>query len=98
MSGGQGTWREFLTVPNLLKIMNPKLVGYSKGDGNTYSHNAQFNVAYSGAMDQDLIGQARRLITIMKNDKRVDYENHWKVNFPPPLPHILIIKTKPFHP
>ena len=87
LSGGQGTWREFLTVPNLLKIMNPKLVGYSKGDGNTYSHNAQFNVAYSGAMDQDLIGQARRLITIMKNDKRVDYENHWKVNFPPPSPH-----------
>ncbi|KAK6624207.1 hypothetical protein RUM44_011066 [Polyplax serrata] len=77
--GGQGTWRQFLTVPNLLKVMNPNLVGYSEGNGNTFSHNAQFNVAYSGAMDQDLMGQAIRLLRRMKRDRRVDFKNHWKM-------------------
>lgn len=30
--GGQGTWRQFLTIPNILKLYNPKLYGYSLSD------------------------------------------------------------------
>lgn len=62
--------------------MNPNLIGYSEGDGNTYSENAQFNVAFNGAMDQDLMEQATRLIRRMKKDKRVDFQNQWKVILP----------------
>ena len=31
--GGQGTWRQFLTLPNILKEYNPKLYGYPTKDG-----------------------------------------------------------------
>lgn len=31
--GGQGTWHKYLTIPNILKEFNPKLYGYSLGDG-----------------------------------------------------------------
>lgn len=59
--------------------MNPKLVGYSTSDGRFSSRSSQFNMAYVGAMDQDLMLQARKLIARMRSDRRVDFENHWKV-------------------
>lgn len=31
--GGQATWRKFLTLPNMLKVFNPRLYGYSMTDG-----------------------------------------------------------------
>lgn len=31
--GGQGTWRQFLTIPNILKEFNPNLYGYPIKDG-----------------------------------------------------------------
>lgn len=68
-----------MTVPNIMKVMNPKLVGFSTGDGWFLSRTSQFNMAFVGAMDQDLLLQARKLLARMKNDRRVDFENHWKV-------------------
>lgn len=35
-AGGQETWREILTVPNIIKAYNPNLYGYALGD--SYSH------------------------------------------------------------
>lgn len=61
--------------------MNPNLMGYSTGNGGVFSKESQLNVAFSGAMDQDLMGQANRLLRKMKEDKRVDFKNHWKVRF-----------------
>lgn len=31
--GGQGTWHKFLTLPNILKVFNPNVYGYSLSDG-----------------------------------------------------------------
>lgn len=31
--GGQGTWHRFLTLPNILKVFNPQLYGFSLSDG-----------------------------------------------------------------
>lgn len=31
--GGKGTWQRFLTLPNILKVYNPKLYGFSVSDG-----------------------------------------------------------------
>lgn len=31
--GGQSTWRQYLTLPNILKEFNPNLYGYSLKDG-----------------------------------------------------------------
>lgn len=39
--GGQGTWRKFLTLPNILKEYNPKIYGYSLTDGFSYQKSAR---------------------------------------------------------
>lgn len=31
--GGQGNWRTYLTLPNILKLFNSDLYGYSMADG-----------------------------------------------------------------
>lgn len=31
--GGQGTWQQYLTIPNILKEFNPNLYGYALKDG-----------------------------------------------------------------
>lgn len=31
--GGQATWHKYLTLPNIIKVFNPNLYGYSLADG-----------------------------------------------------------------
>lgn len=66
-------------MPNILKEYNPKLVGYSLGDGLSFEWPAQFNVAEGGAMTKDMPFMAAQLIRRITNDSRVDVANHWKV-------------------
>lgn len=77
--GGQGDWRQHLTLPNILKEYNANLTGYSLGDGRSHTLNAQMNVAVNGAMDQDLPHEAVELVRRMRSDKKIDFKNHWKV-------------------
>jgi hypothetical protein len=77
--GGQGDWRQHLTLPNILKEYNANLTGFSLGDGLSQTLNAQMNVAVNGAMDQDLPHEAIELVRRMRKDKRIDFKNHWKV-------------------
>ncbi|XP_046392986.1 phospholipase B1, membrane-associated-like [Ischnura elegans] len=77
--GGQKTWRQYLTLPNILKEFNPKLIGYSLGDGKSENRNSQFNVAVAGAMDQDLLHEAKVLVRRISRDPRVDMQRHWKL-------------------
>jgi hypothetical protein len=47
--GGQGSWRQFLTIPNILKEFNPNLYGYSIGEqSSSYQKSSRFNVAEPG--------------------------------------------------
>lgn len=79
--GGDRTWREYLTIPNILKEYNPNLYGYSMGEGPAFHSTAKFNVAEFGAMSRDMPHMARELVRRMNNDKHVKAE-HWKlVNF-----------------
>lgn len=80
-SGGQGNWRKYLTLPNILKEFNPKLVGYSLGDSLSHQRASQFNVAEAAAMSEDLPFMVRELVRRMKYDKRVNLEKDWKVSF-----------------
>lgn len=44
--GGQYSWRQFLTIPNILKEFNPKIYGFSlTGQGNSFRNSSKFNVA-----------------------------------------------------
>lgn len=79
--GGDKTWREYLTIPNILKEFNPNLYGYSTTEGPAFHSNAKFNVAEFGAMSRDMPHMARELVRRMKNDRNVKPE-HWKlINF-----------------
>ncbi|XP_077292094.1 phospholipase B1, membrane-associated-like [Arctopsyche grandis] len=77
--GGKGNWRKFLTLPNIIKEFNPKLVGFAKGDSLSYSRSSQFNVAETGAFSMDLPFMVRELVKRIKQDPRVDLQNDWKL-------------------
>ncbi|XP_037917626.1 phospholipase B1, membrane-associated-like [Hermetia illucens] len=77
--GGQGTWRSHLTLPNILKVFNPKLFGYSLSDAYNVHRSAQFNVAENIAATSDMPYNAEKLVKRMKLDARVDMQNHWKL-------------------
>ncbi|XP_026673230.1 phospholipase B1, membrane-associated-like isoform X2 [Ceratina calcarata] len=77
--GGQGTWRTYLTLPNILKEFNPKLVGYALGDSLTTHPKSQLDVAETGAMSRDMPFMAEYLVKKIKNDPRIDLKKHWKL-------------------
>uniref|UniRef100_A0A182YTC0 Phospholipase B1, membrane-associated n=1 Tax=Anopheles stephensi TaxID=30069 RepID=A0A182YTC0_ANOST len=77
--GGQGTWRQYLTLPNILKVFNPNLNGYVVADSLSIDRESRFDVAEIGAMSQDLPHQARNLIKRMQADRSVDMKHHWKL-------------------
>lgn len=79
--GAEFTVDRQATVANILQEFNPsqKLVGPAVGNGGPNSANARFNIAVSGAIARDMPGQARNLVTKIKNDNAVDFNNDWKV-------------------
>ncbi|XP_076248166.1 phospholipase B1, membrane-associated [Calliopsis andreniformis] len=77
--GGQGTWRTYLTLPNILKEFNPNLIGYAYRDSLSTHPESQLNVAEVGAMSRDMPFMAEHLIKKMKNDSRINIKKHWKL-------------------
>ncbi|KAK2582429.1 hypothetical protein KPH14_004739 [Odynerus spinipes] len=77
--GGQGNWRRFLTVPNLLKVFNPNLTGYSTGTGEFISTRARLNIAFPVAATEDAFQQAKILVQRIRNDRRINFRNQWKL-------------------
>jgi len=78
--GGLGTWRQFVTLPNILEIFNPSLYGAAEsntrvGEGET----SGFNFAVSGSTSLQLPTQAWRLIRAMKRDPHIDFKQDWKM-------------------
>ncbi|EZA61435.1 Phospholipase B1, membrane-associated [Ooceraea biroi] len=76
--GGQGTWRQYLTVPNILKEYNPNLIGYALGDSTVPNEASQLNVAETGAFSEDMPYMAEVLVTRIKRHPKIDLQKHWK--------------------
>lgn len=69
--GGQRSWRNFLTIPNILKEFNPKLYGFSVADqANSYDKSSRFNVAEAGVR--------RKFIRKVKCCKRLFPHRRWQ--------------------
>lgn len=81
-AGGQGDWRHYLTLPNILKQFNPNLKGYSTGKGEFLASNAHMNVAFPVSAASDAYKQAVFLVKKMKKDPTIDFHNDWKVLAP----------------
>ncbi len=78
--GGLGDWKEYLTLPNVLKNFNPNLYGYSTHKTLVGISSADgFNVAVSGSESDELPEQAHRLIERMRKDPNVNFEKDWKL-------------------
>ncbi|KAG7211820.1 hypothetical protein KM043_011050 [Ampulex compressa] len=77
--GGQENWRKFVTLPNLLKVFNPNLTGYSTGTGEFISTRAKFNIAFPVAATEDALHQARILVQRIKSDPKINAEKQWKL-------------------
>ncbi|MCJ8736485.1 hypothetical protein PDJAM_G00013010 [Pangasius djambal] len=77
--GGNGDLSTVTTLANILRKFNPSLTGFSTGTGKATTTQAFLNQAVAGAKSKDLPSQAQALITRMKSDSRIDFQNHWKV-------------------
>ncbi|XP_052873446.1 phospholipase B1, membrane-associated-like [Anopheles cruzii] len=77
--GGQWNWRNVTTLPNILKVFNPKLVGYSYGDAYPFHWDTQYNMAEIGAVSYDIPYMARALVQRIRQDRRVDWKRDWKL-------------------
>lgn len=80
-TGGYGTWRDTLTLPNILKEFNPKLIGYSLRTSLSIERASQFNVAEGGAVSDEMFYMSKILIKRIRNDPRVNFKEDWKVLF-----------------
>ncbi|XP_075971241.1 phospholipase B1, membrane-associated-like [Anticarsia gemmatalis] len=78
-AGGDASWREYLTLPNILKEFNPNLRGYSTGTGEWLTRNAKFNVAFPVASDEDALKQAKIIVARMRSAPDIDIANDWKM-------------------
>ncbi|XP_071996055.1 phospholipase B1, membrane-associated [Engystomops pustulosus] len=77
--GGDATLHQVTTLPNILKEFNPFLTGFSLESGNSSSHGSFLNRAVPGAKAFDMPTQAQALVDQLKQDRRINFANDWKV-------------------
>ncbi|XP_074065902.1 phospholipase B1, membrane-associated isoform X2 [Macrotis lagotis] len=77
--GGNENISTVTTLANILREFNPSLTGFSTGTGNQNTFRAFLNQAVAGAKAKDLPSQARRLVDLMKNDARINFQEDWKI-------------------
>ncbi|UJR06861.1 hypothetical protein I4U23_011150 [Adineta vaga] len=72
--GGDGTLVTSITLPNILKMFNPNVNGFSSKTGKG------FNVAQGGSPSKSLLGQAKKLVSEMKLKlSSVQFQSDWKI-------------------
>ncbi|CAF3768328.1 unnamed protein product [Rotaria sp. Silwood1] len=82
--GGDRSYDKVLTLPNILRLYNPQLKGFSTKtsisflNGQNAKHNG-LNVAKSGARSYHMVDQADLLLNRLKEEKLCDWNNDWKL-------------------
>ncbi|XP_054872132.1 phospholipase B1, membrane-associated-like isoform X2 [Amphiprion ocellaris] len=74
--GGDMSLDTVTTLPNILRMFNPSLKGFSKSQG---LGQKGFNMAASGAKTSEIPAQVEALIKAMRENTEVDFENDWKL-------------------
>ncbi|KAM5143269.1 phospholipase B1, membrane-associated [Callospermophilus lateralis] len=77
--GGDQNISTVTTLANILREFNPALQGFSIGKGKENTPGAFLNQAVAGAKAEDLPAQARKLVDLMKNDSRINFQEDWKI-------------------
>ena len=63
--GALESWRRVTTIPNILKVFNPHIVGGSVNVGGEFDRGTNLNLASPGATSRELIQQSKRLIKVL---------------------------------
>ncbi|XP_050527821.1 phospholipase B1, membrane-associated-like [Daktulosphaira vitifoliae] len=79
IGGGHESWRQYLTIPNIIKEFNPNLFGYAFGTSMSKSIQKQFNVAQGASEIDDLLPMTENLINRMKMSNKVNFNQDWKL-------------------
>ncbi|KAM8832531.1 phospholipase B1, membrane-associated-like isoform 2-T2 [Spinachia spinachia] len=77
--GGDENLTTVTTLPNILKMFNHNLTGYSLGMGKQQTPQAFLNQAVAGAKSSGIPSQVRALVARMKKDSRINFESDWKL-------------------
>ncbi|GAB1289514.1 Phospholipase B1, membrane-associated [Apodemus speciosus] len=77
--GGNENIKTVITLPNILREFNPSLKGFSVGTGKENSAAAFFNQAVAGAKSDGLVAQANKLVSLMKADTTINFQEDWKI-------------------
>ncbi|KAM3856764.1 phospholipase B1, membrane-associated [Vipera latastei] len=77
--GGDKNIATVTTLANIIREFNPSLVGFSIGKGKETHRNSHLNQAVAGADSDEIIPQVRRLIQLMKNDSKINFQEDWKL-------------------
>lgn len=77
--GGQWTWHNATTLPNILREFNPTLVGYSRGNALPVHADTQLNLAEIGAGTADMPAMTRAMVQRIRRDRRIDFRADWKL-------------------
>ncbi|XP_055478031.1 phospholipase B1, membrane-associated [Psammomys obesus] len=77
--GGDEDIRTVTTLSNILREFNPSLKGFSIGTGKENTVKASFNQAVAGAKSDGLAAQAQKLVSLMKADKTINFQEDWKI-------------------
>lgn len=82
--GGKDTLKKgIVTLPNIIKRFNSKLVGFSLKSSFllTSRKGVGFNAAVSGQEARHVLNQAKTLIKRFKESKIIDINNDWMIGF-----------------
>jgi phospholipase B1 len=82
--GGDKSYEKLLTVPNVLRLYNPNLKGFSTKTSISFlngqnAKNNGLNVAKSGARSYHMVEQADLLLSRLRDEKLCDWNNDWKL-------------------
>jgi phospholipase B1, membrane-associated len=79
--GGDRTFNEQATLPNILRMFSPYLIGFNTGQNLVTSgkQGIGLNAAVSGQEANHALDQARILIQRMKENTKIDFKNDWKL-------------------
>ncbi|XP_051026632.1 phospholipase B1, membrane-associated [Acomys russatus] len=77
--GGDEDIKTVTTLANILREFNPSLKGFSIGTGRENTPKASFNQAVAGAKSDGLAAQAKKLVSLMKEDKTINFQEDWKI-------------------
>jgi len=68
-----------ITLPNLFKLYNSNIQGFSEKTGKATSPNSKLDRAVTGSRAPDMIAQAQDLVDKMKSDTSINMQEDWKI-------------------